>query len=108
MKRIVSTALLLLLASLLLSAGAQQQPAPTSLQGTIHALQPKTGSIDIVTGVGMALRLVRVTGQPVARMASGAAGVPVAALKRGDLVRAQCHWAGKQLVADRIDRVGAP
>ena len=106
MKRIASVALLLVLASTLLTAAAQQQPAYTSIQGTVHALQPKSGSLDVVTGVGMALRLVRLAAPPTVQIASGGAAVPLSALKRGDIVRVQCHWSGKQLIADRIEKVG--
>jgi len=102
MRRTVRTALLFLSAFTLFTADAQQQPPPTTLRGTIHALEPKAGSIDIVTGVGMALRVVRVAAPSAARITAGAS---VAGLRRGDVVRVQCHWAGKQLVADRIEKV---
>lgn len=108
MKRVASAVLLLLLASTLFAADAPQRAPSTSIQGTILAVQPKAGSLDVVTGVGMALRLVRLTAQPAARIASGGAVVPLSALKRGDIVRVQCHWSGKRLVADRIERVAAP
>ena len=103
MKRI-ATILLLALASTLLAQDTQRQPANPYVQGTIHAIQAKSGSLDLVTGVGMALRVAHVTAPPTARLAP--AGVPLSALKRGDIVRVQCHWSGKQLVADRIDTVG--
>ncbi|HYR52990.1 MAG TPA: hypothetical protein VET83_10280 [Candidatus Dormibacteraeota bacterium] len=105
MKRIAGTTLLLVLASTLLAAAVQDQPAHPSVQGTIHAIQPKSGSLDLVTGVGMALRIVHVAAPTTARLAP--AGAPLSTLKRGDIVRVQCHWSGKQLVADRIDKVGA-
>jgi hypothetical protein len=102
-KRIASAALLLLLASTLFAADTQRQAAPTSIQGTVAALQPETGSLDVVTGVGMALRIVRLAAPPSARVVSG--GVPLSALKRGDIVRVQCHVSGEQLIADRIEKV---
>ncbi len=109
MKRITSAALVLLTFALLLTAphsgAAQQPPAYTSIQGTVQALQPKRGSLDVVTGVGMSLRLVHLTASPSVRVASGGAGVPLSALKRGDIVRVQCHRVGGQLVADRIQKV---
>ena len=105
MKRITSAALLLILASTLVTVAAQQQPA-TSIQGTVQALQPKIESLDVVTGVGMSLRLVHVTAVPASRIARASAGVPLSALKRGDIVRVQCHRSGRQLVADRIEKVG--
>jgi hypothetical protein len=98
-------ALLLLLASTLFAADTQRQAAPTSIQGTVATLQPETGSLDVVTGVGMALRIVRLAAPPSARIVSGGAGVPLSALKRGDIVRVQCHISGEQLIADRIEKV---
>jgi len=105
MKRIGSTTLLLVLASTLLAVAVGRQPEHPSVQGTVHAIQPKSGSLDLVTGVGMALRVVRVTAPTAARLAP--AGASLSALKRGDIVRVQCHYSGNQLVADRIDKVGA-
>ena len=105
MKRISGTTLLLVLASTLLAVAGERMPATPSVQGTIRAIQPKSGSLDLVTGVGMALRVVHVTTPTTARLTP--AGTPLSALKRGDIVRVQCHWSGKQLVADRIDKVGA-
>ena len=55
----------------------------------------------MVTGVGMSLRIVHLAAPP-----AGEAAVPLSALKRGDIVRVQCHWSGKQLIADRIEKVG--
>ena len=111
MRRIPIAALVLLTLVLLLTAAhagaARQLPAYTSIQGTIQALQPKRGSLDVVTGVGMSLRLVHLTAPPSVRVASGGAGVPLSALKRGDIVRVQCHRSGSQLVADRIQKVRA-
>jgi hypothetical protein len=105
MKRIAGTTLLLVLASTLLAVGGERTPATPSVQGTIHAIQPKSESLDLVTGVGMALRIVHVRIPLTERIAP--AGAQLSALKRGDIVRVQCHWSGKQLVADRIDKVGA-
>jgi hypothetical protein len=107
MKRFASLTLLLLLASALLAAGAQQEATSASFQGTVHALQPKTGSLDVVTGVGMALRLVRLTAISTTQITSGGSRVPLSAVKRGDIVRVLYHRSGKQLVADRIEKVAA-
>jgi uncharacterized protein (DUF58 family) len=104
-KRIASAALLLLLASTLFAADTQRQAVPASIQGTVHTLRPETGSLDVVTGVGMALRIVRVAAPPSARIVSGDAGVPLSALKRGDIVRMRCRLSGEQLVADHIEKV---
>src|SRR2546430_16236042 len=41
------------------------QPAPSyTYQGTVRAFTAKTGALDLITGVGMALRIVHVTLAP--------------------------------------------
>ena len=105
MKRPASVALLIFLWSSLFAADVPQQARSTSRQGTIVAVQPKAGTLDVVTGVGMALRQVRLTVPATARIASGGAVVPLSMLKRGDIVRVQWHWSGKRLVTDRIEKV---
>jgi hypothetical protein len=84
------------------------QPASTyTYRGTIHRVDPKTGALELITGVGMALRLVHMTAPPAARAAGGTALGP-AALKAGDVVRVDCHQTPAGLVADRIERVVVP
>jgi hypothetical protein len=105
MKRIAIAALLLSLALSLLAPAAQQQATPTPIQGTIQAVQPKSRSLAVVTGVGMALRIVHITVPHTARITAGEAFDPLTALKRGDIVRIQNHRSGTELVADRIEKV---
>jgi hypothetical protein len=82
------------------------QPASTyTYRGTIHRVDPKTGAIELITGVGMALRLVRMTTPLAARTTSGTALGP-ADLKAGDVVRAECHQTPGGLVADRVEKIG--
>src|SRR2546427_1178228 len=38
---------------------AHQPAAAYTYQGTVHSVQPKTGTLELVTGVGLALRLVQ-------------------------------------------------
>jgi hypothetical protein len=107
MKRIVRAALVSFLALAVLAAG-KPQPAARTIQGTVRAVEPKTGSLELVTGVGMALRLVRLQAVATTKIMRGGAGVRLSELKRGDLVRAECRWTGKGLVADRIEKVAIP
>src|SRR3989442_3509354 len=59
-------------------AGVAQQAAPQpavpyTYQGTVHSVQAKTGTLELITGVGHALRLVQIsvpTGVPVAGTAA--------------------------------------
>jgi hypothetical protein len=84
------------------------QPASTyTYRGTIHRVDPKTGTLELITGVGMALRLVHMTTSPTARATSGRALGP-ADLKAGDVVRAECHQTPAGLVADRIEKIEVP
>jgi hypothetical protein len=108
MIRIACTTLLLLLGPAAVAAGATQQTPLSTIQGTVLAVHPPTGSLDVVTGVGMALRVVRLTAAPALRSAIGGARAPMDAIRRGDVVRVWSHREGKRLVADRIQRMGRP
>jgi len=102
MKRIVRATLLPLLALAVFAAG-QPQSAARTVRGTVHAVEPRAGSVEVVTGVGMALRVVRLQAMATTRIMRGGAGVVLTELRRGDFVRAECRWTDKGLVADRIE-----
>ena len=107
MRRGAALALFVLLSVALCSARAQQ-PAPHTLRGTIQAVQPGAGSLDMITGVGMTLRLEHVEITPTTRMASGTTTLTLGDLKPGTVIRAECHWRGKEHVADRVEKVVPP
>jgi len=100
--------LLAVLIPLALRAARPQQAAPYTYQGTIQAVQPKPGSLDLITGVGMALRLVHMRTTSGTRIASGTASLALGDLKPGTVIRAECHPTDQGLVADRIEKVGTP
>ena len=104
MKRIVNAALVSILARTVFAA-SQPQPAVPILKGTVRVVDPKTGSLELVTGVGMALRLVRLHAVTTTRIVRGNTGIALTELRRGDIVRAECHRTDKGLVADRIEKV---
>jgi hypothetical protein len=104
MKRTATRVLVLLLALPLFPA-AQPQTPPSVLKGTIQAVEPETGSVEVVTGVGMALRLVRLRATTATRVVPSAV---TPGLRRGDVVRVQVHWTDQGLVADRIEKVVTP
>ena len=84
-----------------------QPAAPYTYQGTVHSVQAKTGTLELITGVGHALRLVRMrvpTGLQVAG-AAGGASLGVRGVKPGDVVRVVCHRAGGSLVADKVEKL---
>jgi hypothetical protein len=99
---------------LLLSAVPQQPGPPTQstqphvYSGTVHAVQAQTGSLDLITGVGHALRLIRIATLPATRTMSGVAAIRFADLAPGDQLRVECRVTASGLVADRIDRLPAP
>ncbi len=87
---------------------APQPAAPYTYQGTVHSVQAKTGTLELITGVGHALRLVQMrvpTGLRVAGTAAGGATVGVRGVKPGDVVRIVCHRAGGSLVADKVEKL---
>jgi len=101
----VSLSVLLPLA---LDGARPQQQAPYTYHGTIQAVQPKPGSLDLITGVGMALRLVHMRTTSGTRIASGTASLALGDLKPGTVIRAECHPSDQGLVADRIEKVAMP
>jgi len=100
-----STAVLLSLLSVAVQPASPQQPAAYVYQGTIETVQPQAGSLALVTGVGMTLRVVHIRTTPTTRMASGTAALTLKTLKPGDVIRAECHTTPRGPVADRIERI---
>ena len=109
--RTVALAAVLLSPVLTSAAADRRTPAATqaaatyAYQGTVHAVDPKTSSLDLITGVGMALRLVHMRALPTTPVTAGGAPIPLAALKPGDVVRADCHRTEAGLVADKIEKL---
>jgi len=100
---------LVLLVPLLLHSARPQQPAASYVyQGTIEAVRPRAGTLALVTGVGMALRLVSIQTTATTRVASGPTTLALNVLKPGDVIRAECHRTDKGPVADRIERIRLP
>jgi len=84
-----------------------QPAAPYTYQGTVHSVQAKTGTLELITGVGHALRLVQMrvpTGLQVAGT-TGGASLGMRGVKPGDVVRVVCHRAGGSLVADKVEKL---
>jgi len=99
---------LILLVPLSLHSARPQQPATYVYQGTIETVRPRAGSVALVTGVGMALRLVNIQTTATTRVASGTTTLALNALKPGDVIRAECHRTDTGPVADRIERIRLP
>jgi len=92
-------------ATLLLPAAAlaAQRELPYTYQGTVHAVKARTGSLDILTGVGHAMRIVRMRTLPTTMIASEGGTISLGDLAPGDVVRADCRLTDAGLVADRIE-----
>jgi hypothetical protein len=89
-----------------------QSPSPHvpahAVLGTIHALGADDGSVELITGVGHALRLVQIKVEPKTRVESGGTTLHLRDLQCGDIVRAECLATGTGHVATFIERVHRP
>ncbi len=104
MTRVALTLVCLLLPA---AAGAQQAPPPhDSLQGAVRTVDPRARTVDITTGVGMALRVLQLRVPTELRVTAAGAALPLAALQPGDIVRVSFGWRPAGLVAYTIERVG--
>jgi len=97
--RAVAFATVLLLPTAFASAQAEE---PHTYRGTVHAVQP--GALDLVTGVGYALRVVHIRTPQTTVVARGGVSLHVSELKPGDVVRADCRLTDTGLVAERIEQ----
>jgi hypothetical protein len=87
-----------------------QQPAQHTLQGAVRVVDVPGRAIEVTTGVGLALRVMRLQIPTETRVsAAGAEGVlPLGQLRPGDIVRVSYGAArgGQGYVAYTIERVG--
>jgi hypothetical protein len=90
---------------------AQQPTVPhDSVQGAIHRVDVRARTLDVKTGVGFALRIVRMqvpTAVPITDRKSGqATPINLAELKPGDVIRVSFGGRQTGFVAYTIERVG--
>ncbi len=113
---------LLSLASLIapLALAAQQPTSPPaaqptvphdSVRGAIRAVDVRARTLEVTTGVGYALRVVRLqvpASVPITDRKGGSQGEPIklAELKPGDVIRAAFGGRATGFVAYTIERVG--
>jgi len=107
---------LLSLASFLIPfAVAAQQVAPTaphdSVRGAIRAVDTRARTLEVTTGVGLAIRVVRLqvpaTVPITDRKDAQGAPINLAALKLGDVVRVSFGSRPTGFVAYTIERIGS-
>jgi len=82
-----------------------QQSAAYTYRGTIHAVRPAPGIVDLITGVGEAIRTVHMSVLPTTRIETTGGKLTLADLKPGDVVQAECRVTDKGLVADKIQKL---
>jgi len=112
MRRVMLLSLAALFAPLALAA---QQPPPTvphdSVRGAIRAVDVRARTLEVTTGVGYALRVVRLqvpASVPITDRKGGGQGetIKLAELKPGDVIRAAFGGRATGFVAYTIERVG--
>src|SRR5881409_3284235 len=92
------------LAAVLLAPAAAlpaQRELPYTYHGTVHAV--KSGTVDLIIGVGEAVRLVHMRTQPATAVFGEGAAIALGDLQPGDVVRADCRLTATGLVADKIE-----
>ena len=92
------------------SLRAQQQPPHDSIRGAVRTIDMHTRTLEVTSGVGLALRVVRLqvpAGIPITdRQDAQPDSIGLAQLKPGDVVRATFGNRPTGLVAYTIERVG--
>ena len=83
------------------ATAAAQQDVPYVYQGTVHSVKGST--VDVITGVGHALRLVHMRALPSTEIVAAGGTAALSGLKPGDMVRADCRKTAAGLVVDRIE-----
>lgn len=100
----------LLLVTRPLTGTAQQVPTTyhDSLKGAVRVVDVPGRALEVTTGVGMALRLVRLQVSADTRVTAAGAALPLAQLQPGDVVRVSygTRPGGGGYVAYTIERVG--
>src|SRR5882762_11083643 len=94
-----------------LALAAQQPTAPhDSVRGAIRAVDTRARTLEVTTGVGLAIRVVRLqvpaTVPITDRKDAQAAPINLAALKPGDVIRVSFGSRPTGFVAYTIERVG--
>jgi hypothetical protein len=83
-----------------------RQQVPYSYQGTVQAVRRQAGEVDLLTGVGEALRVLHLRIVPATRITSEGGPATVADILPGDLIHADCRQTPQGLVADRVEKLG--
>lgn len=90
---------------LLLLLAQPSVPQAASYEGTVQALKTQPAAVDLVTGVGFALRILRVRTVPATTVDSAGTTIPMSHVQVGDVVRIDCSATATGLVADHIAKL---
>jgi hypothetical protein len=109
MRRVTLISLVLFITPLAL-AGQQPTAPHDTVRGAIRAVDAGARTLEVTTGVGFAIRVVRLqvpAGVPITAREDGpSAPIGLGELKRGDVIRASFGSRPTGLVAYTIERVG--
>ncbi|HEY3220979.1 MAG TPA: hypothetical protein VGJ80_09620 [Gemmatimonadales bacterium] len=106
MFRLVLSSLLVAVAPTL---AASQQAPHDSVRGAVRVVDARARTLEVTTGVGMALRVVRLqvpAAVPVTTSSAGSDQLALSDLKPGDVVRVTFGNRTGALVAYTIERIG--
>ena len=81
------------------------QGTPEGLTATVRALDTRAQTLDVITGVGHALRLMRVQVGPGCEIRVAGAAAQLRDLKPGNIVRIQYRKTPSAMMAERIETV---
>jgi hypothetical protein len=81
---------------------ASQLGASYTYNGTVHTVRAEAGSLDLITGVGPALRMIHMTVPPSAKLEAAGKRVALSDLKPGEVIHAECRLTAQGMVAEAI------
>lgn len=97
--------LLYALLSLFSAPAVAQQPHAT-VTGAIRVVDNRTRTLEVTTGVGMALRAIKVRLDTDTRITAEGASLPADSLKAGDIVRISYGERPGGFLAYTVERIG--
>jgi len=101
MKRLTRAAAVVAVSLLAAAAAPAGADEPQTYRGTVYAVQ--LGGLDLLTGVGYALRVVHIR-TPETTVVRGGGSLRVSDIKPGDVIQADCRLTDAGLVAERIEQ----
>jgi hypothetical protein len=92
----------------LLATTSAAPPPSATLTATVQSIDAQGRTLQVVTGVGYALRVVRLSWKEAPAVKAAATGAGMAQLKPGDLVRVEYAKAAKGNVVKTIEILPRP